>query len=59
MKKHEVHLSFRISKELFDRIEAVRTRMAERNVGIEVERAQVVRLLIRRGLDQVEKELKE
>lgn len=58
MRTHEVHLSFRIPVKLSERIEAVRAQMAKRNIGIEVEKAQVVRLLIERGLDYVEKELK-
>jgi len=58
MRIQEVLLSFRIPQKMSDRIEAVRSQMAKRNIGIEVEKAQVVRLLIERGLDYVEKELK-
>lgn len=57
MLTHEVHFSFKAPKVLSDRIEALRTKMAERNIGIEVGRAQVVRLVLERGIDAVEREL--
>lgn len=57
MDKYETHLSFRISQALFEKIEAVRKRMAERNMGVGVDRTQVIRLLLQRGLEAVEREL--
>jgi hypothetical protein len=58
MRTHEVGLSFRIPVSLSEKIEVVRSMMASRNIGIEVERTQVVRLLLTRGLEVVERELR-
>lgn len=53
----ERQISLRLPSELLARIEALAAEMAKRNVGVEVARSSVVRLLLERGLEQVEPEL--
>lgn len=55
---YEIHLNFHVSENMYDRIEKIRSKMAEHSVGIKVERAKVVRLIMERGIEVIESELK-
>lgn len=51
---HELQISFRLTKAMFERIENLRAAMVSQSVGIEVERTKVIRLTIERGLENLE-----
>lgn len=55
--QHDQTLSFRLPRSLYDRIEDLQARMAKRTVGVAVDRAGVLRMLIERGLESAEKNL--
>lgn len=58
MNSSDFHYNLRVSKITHERINSILSEMAKRNVGAEVERTKVVRILLDKGLDVIEKELK-
>jgi predicted DNA-binding protein len=54
---HDQTLSFRLPRSLYDRIEDLRAKMTKRTVGVSVDRAGVLRMLLERGLESAEKDL--
>jgi hypothetical protein len=58
MSSDKLHLNFRIPKDILARIEAIRAKMSEQIIGVEIERTKVMNLVFDRGLFIVERELK-
>ena len=56
-KNHEIQISFRIPTLTSNRVEKIRAEMTRRNLNVEVEKSQVIRLAIDTGLDLLEKKL--
>lgn len=54
---HDVQCAFRMPTELVERLDAHAERMRGETPGVSISRADVVRLALGRGLDQLEREL--